>query len=542
MNPKHSAQDVIRCDLCDTPVPPMHCDICHINLCKGCVVDHLSDESKDHKVVSFKKRGSTVNYPKCQKHSSRICEVHCKHCNTPICATCVSSGDHEQHKKIDILKNLTNKKDVIKKDLRELKRTVYPKYQVAASNISDQKSDLRKHSQKLISALDKQGKALHTTIDAIIKEMKSKIFDTDAHHLATIDKQGDGINQKITEIKQVILDLQNLLDSDDVCLVYGYTSRIEEFRSLPAQFHVTLPTFTPQEINREQISQQIGYLSKTLTFVHVARSFIDKPRILIDLNTDVGELRGVSCQSDNKMWTCGNDKFMRMFNLKGELLKSVETKSGNKPRDIAVTRSGYPMYIDYLDRSLNLVIDTKIQPLIRLQGWRPLALCGTSSDDLLIIMTSDDGKLTKVARFSGSTEKQSIQWDDENKPLYSSGGLFNYKYISENRNFDVCVADFNASAVVVVSAAGKLRFRYTGPTYTKRSFDPSGITTDGQGNIFTADSNNHTIHIINQDGHFLRYIDNCGLRSPWGLCVDSRDNLFVAEYISSKVKEIQCYK
>ena len=41
-----------------------------------------------------------------------------------------------------------------------------------------------------------------------------------------------------------------------------YTSRTEDFRSLPAQFQVTLPTFTPQEIQREQIHQQIGSLTE----------------------------------------------------------------------------------------------------------------------------------------------------------------------------------------------------------------------------------------------------------------------------------------
>ena len=135
---------------------------------------------------------------------------------------------------------------------------------------------------------------------------------------------------------------------------------------------------------------------------------------------------------------------------------------------------------------------------------------------------------TKVVRYSGSREKQSIQWDDQSQPLYSSGST--YKYFSEKKN--LCVGDSVASAVVVVSAAGN-RFRYTGPSFTtKEPFIATNsqgeislqiarvnLATNSQVEIFAAECYKCRIHILSQDGHLK----------------------FVAE-LRNKVKVISSYK
>ena len=116
MDPKYNLQDVIRCDLCETPVPPKHCDICHIHLCEDCAWEHLCDESRDHYIVPFKLRGITS---KCTKHSKEVCTELCTTCNIPVCPLCVASSEHEHHEE-DILRLFETKRELVQNDLQDL--------------------------------------------------------------------------------------------------------------------------------------------------------------------------------------------------------------------------------------------------------------------------------------------------------------------------------------------------------------------------------------------------------------------------------------
>jgi hypothetical protein len=224
---------------------------------------------------------------------------------------------------------------------------------------------------------------------------------------------------------------------------------------------------------------------------------------------------------------------MKLLNIRGEVLTSTQTKTESYPGDITVARDRDLVYTDYRNNTVHLVRDEETRTVITLQGWEPFCTCCSEASDLLVTMVSSDGEQSKVVRYTDFIEKQTIQFDEEGRPLY-----LHARYISENRNLDICVEDCDASAVVVVNMSGKLRFRYTGhPSTIRHSFNPAGLTTDSQGNILVADYNNDLVHILDQDGQFLSCIRD--LPGPLGLCVDIKDNLYVAECDTAKVKKIQ---
>ncbi|XP_062592895.1 tripartite motif-containing protein 2-like [Saccostrea cucullata] len=560
MNSRTSAQDVIRCDLCETAVVQMHCDTCLVNLCKACVGEHAStDPSKPHKIVDFKDRKFTTIYPNCRSHNKEKCKMYCKQCNIPVCINCLESNQHLSHELSKFLQALDEKKDMIIKERNELNDTIYPTYQDIASDVQKRMRYLEKDYGDLATAIKKHGDDLHREVDKLVEKLKAEVDEMKNMQLQTLQKHLDEINKSVSEIKNEIDSIDVAVDSNDISKLFSFTSVMNRHKDLPGKIVPNLPKFAFGRIQGEELGKLFGSLSSSSSTLYKhgyrmttrqkspetgssppIKQLLDEPEIATTIETGYGYLYNVACLNDEDIWTSGEDRTMKLFSInQGSLLQSITTKSGNAKSNIAVTKGGDLVYTDTNDRTVNIVKNEKIEEVIRLQEWRPKGVCSTSSGDLLVIMDSKDDKQTKVVRYSGSIEKQTIQFDDEGKPLYSPS----YRYlrnVTENKNLNICVADDGTGAVVVVNQAGKPRFRYTGhiSALENKPFYPRGITTDSQSRILIADMNNDCVHIIDQDGQFLRYID-CGLTEPWGLCTDTNDNLFVAQWENKQVKKIK---
>ncbi|XP_052679593.1 uncharacterized protein LOC128160330 [Crassostrea angulata] len=548
MDPRSCVQDVHRCDLCETAIVDSYCDFCHVNLCIPCTGKHILDGYDKHKIVPFQERRSTLIYPKCAIHQQKNCELQCKDCNNIfVCSFCTASEQHRGHIFENILTAYKTQKENIEKDTDELKNIISPTYEDIARDLENQLANLDRGYEKLTTTMSKQGEQWHNEIDIIINKMKTEISEIQVKHRDILQKHLDEIKQIQSLIKQTLLAIKEIEISTEVSPTIKYSSKIREISKLPSKVQVSLPTFIPKPIDREKLYRLFGQITplskENISLLNQPntsfKELLDEPELLVTIKTGYRNVRSVTFLNEDRVWTSGKTNNIECFNIKGSLLQTIQTKSGKYPDDIAVHSNGDLLYSSEATRT---VYKVKTVELIRLQEWKPSQLCVTSTGDLLVTMYSDDRTKSKVVRYSGSTEKQTIQFDDEGKPFYSGYGHF--KHITENRNHDICVADWEAGAVVVVNQDGKLRWRYIGhPSGTKNEpFKPLGITTDSESRILMSDIYNHCIHILDKNGQFLRYIDDCGLRDPFGLCVDNDDNLFVCEYRRNNVKKIKYLK
>ncbi|XP_078340730.1 uncharacterized protein LOC111106105 [Crassostrea virginica] len=554
MEPDYSAQDVARCDLCKTAIAQSYCDFCHVNLCKPCIGAHISDEYDKHKIVPILQRKSTLIYPKCETHQNKTCEYQCKDCNIPICSDCIVAKQHnKEHEFIKLEEVFNAKKKHIRRVTEELEKQFLPAYEDIANDLELQIASLDGEYKKLSTEMSRQREEIHREVDNAFNQMEKEIGEIKVKHKSILQKHLDEIKQLQSSTLQTLNALNEVEESNEVSATINYSCKTEELSKLPPKVIVSMPKFIPNQIKREELCCLIGKLTPLSTTLEErvftakksntsVRELLDKPELLNTIKTGHKKLRSVTCHNDEQIWTSGGTGDIKCFNIQSVLLKTIQTKSGGFPWDIAVDTTGALLYCQLKTRTVYKVKNGQIQAIITLQGWRPINLCVTSFGDLLVSMISDDETQSKVIRYSGSTVKQTIQFDDEGQPLYSGNPYI--KYISENRNLDICVADNGAGAVVVVNQTGKLRFKYTGHSSTTKNkpFEPLGITTDSQGRILTADMDNHCIHILDTDGQFLRYIDNCGLSYPYGLCVDSNDSMFVCEYLKGSVKKIRYSK
>ncbi|XP_078330152.1 uncharacterized protein LOC111116857 [Crassostrea virginica] len=548
------AQDIITCDLCDKPTQQF-CNSCQVNLCNSCIKKHRDElKSLIHEIVPFLERKIQLVFPECREHSGQRCEVNCKKCNTPVCIKCIGLGPHKGHNVEEL--NETHEKKIrkIKSDTEVIKANIIPKYQNEDQNIGSTISITKSKIDDIGRESKKLRKLWHQEVDNIFDKIDSLSQSLGEENLNALQGYHNKIRNLISEMNKIVKQNEKLSTSKNLSEVNIYQSKLNEYQDFPRHMDLKFPLLASNIDKGKELSIEIGGFRATLkqmsqpslsTDVSCLTTGIgklmDKIRVIATIPTTYNSLYGVACVGEVEAGIYGQNKTITRIDIHGAVKDRVTTTCLHWPNGISVTKGIELMYSDFDSDTVNIVRDGKSETLITPpQGWAPGTLCCTRSGDILVHVYKVRGSETKnkIIRYQGKNIKEEICNDGQGNPIFKDG-LYSL-FMSENNNGDVCVSDRNADAVVLVDKTGRVRFRYDGtPARRKKSFGPKGIVTDVLNQIIVTDINNDCLHILDQNGQFLRCVDDCGLEKPLGLSLDSEGRLWVGSFESGKIKVIE---
>lgn len=144
-----------------------------------------------------------------------------------------------------------------------------------------------------------------------------------------------------------------------------------------------------------------------------------EPCVIQSKELNGGAIRSLSLLSNTEVWTghWGND-IISLHNLRED--KTISITLGHTPEDITVTKIGNLIYTYFKHSTctsfVEVVKNSEIKTVIMVTGWKLGNVCSSKINELLVIMEKNHDKQTKVVRYFGSTEKQSIQFNYQSQP------------------------------------------------------------------------------------------------------------------------------
>ena len=561
MDSEKGAQDVLRCDVCsdkqrEKSPAEVHCNTCHTNVCSPCVAKHMtSNKSKKHDIVLLHSANTDVDLPNCPSHSTVKCELFCKKCTIPICLKCLSST-HNSHAVEEIIDMCKTIRADIQKNAGNLKTEIIPKFEKLLIDEDEKTKHLMQAYDIFESSIDDHGKEIHKAVEAVITKYKAKAKQMKQTDFEILQQQKEDVNGLLSEAIKEATQNDLLERSRNVTELMAFKPKPI---NTPVLKNIIPPVFKPKPISDDVIESFFPPIPNSKVEQGTASLDENKKLAAIGASTDevfftfktpYKQLLRVACEQSGRLWTSGNESMLRcLYMQNGSVYKSCTIPMN--PIDICTNvfddffvSDGKTLYREThgnLEKCYYTPAGWGVEAMAKiLEPGSPL-YAESNAIGLLLFLRREDRRQSKVSKAISAfslVPPIEFQYDNEGKDLYNSN-CYDF-FLEENRNGDICVSD--TTALVVIDKRGNFRFRYHGKVFDTfdKPFKPMGVTTDPRGNILLADLDNRCIHLLDQDGDFVRYI-TCGgsLDKIIDVSCDENGRVWVAERDTAKVKCIK---
>ncbi|XP_061195397.1 E3 ubiquitin-protein ligase TRIM71-like [Saccostrea echinata] len=559
------AQDVIRCQYCEDKSAVFHCVPCGDELCPECKVFHLKSKvPSGHNIIRLSERFHPTNQVKiCEVHLSKAYEACCEDCLVPVCITCIQE-EHNKHA-IGKLQELYEKQKAgTAEKLSKMKTLWKSEFTQRLLDFKEEENQMKTSHKIVRKNMKKQAEDFIGHISAIMNKCFHDSEEDERKQSEAISLQKMEAERFGKNIDLLIEKLESLIESNhpvDLILYRKKNPDIFNELKLPEKFDIVMPSFTAGHFNKSLNEQQFGKYTANHDSHDSHLKLCDDSlqnkqptssasktlsiKTILGFSVKIGEAKTkkenllyATCLDDRSAYISGEGPGILLIDRSGTELDNVSTDS--KPWGLGVMQDGSLIYTDGSDKAIYSFSLSKEKTKLITTEHGPRGLCCIRSGDILVCMGLFNA--ARVVKYSKSGKKiQEFQTDQNGERLF-----IHPRFICENVNDDFCISDLNFmnNNVVVLNKSGNLRFRYDGNVVfktLKEEFQPSGVATDSLGHILIADNANKAVHLISQDGNFLSYIltEDDGISRPWGISVDTSDNLWLVEEENTCVKVYQ---
>lgn len=481
----------------------------------------------------------------CVVHTTKVYVGYCQDCQTYVCIECIMK-QHKGHNTIQLEKIADTKIQELSNFISKFKEKSLISFEEKAKQLEERKQKYKEQVEKLRLVITGQAEQLKLDIDNLRDDLIQQLYQIEKEDLKLFIQFENKMKTELAELKMLIQKMENEHKIPDDVDVIDYLDKKKQnllkydvTSNVPLTLNVQVPSFVTMETKQKELKKLFGYIGKEDN----KHGAIRKESKIYDSGVDVLSVfemnhhpSRVAAASEEELWVSDNNLNgdLSLVNQDGRVIKSYQTKF--IINDLAVMASGDLLLTDgYNSKVVCMKKNGQLTEYVSTVPDTPWGICVTPSNEVFVTLCQHVGSVGKVIQISSDkTIKQAIKNNNGERDLFTIP-----HFITQNKNKDLWIQDKGYHHVVVVNESGKGRFTYNGPTGVRMSsaFDPHDLSSTAEGNVIIADYANATLHLVDKDGQFLRYImtSRDGLRGPYSLTKTINGVIWIGDNKQKKV-------
>ena len=479
----------------------------------------------------------------CKDHNGKKCIYLCRTCKAATCTECVTSS-HHRHDFIKLQTILNAETSDRQTELDNIKSDALKEWQNLMSETSDATMGFFDQVDELDKDLDERAKEFHKKVDDILQHNKKRLKELKTSTLAVFNKpdkatpnaqEKERSRQKETKFLSVPRFLRKSITprTSAKAIDYSHPSNDVHQNSQKPVVTASVTKASLQQARRESAPENKPVLEsprlanrifnrKNLASSSTPTQLMHSPSVTSKF--DLGcHYSNVACAKSGNTWAKIGDRKLQLIDIHGSGKDKITTDFDFD--DVIISTQGDIILSDISNNCITLISHGRIfstpKTICKL-SWKPSGLCLLHNEN--IVVTSFDEGRVAICSMSGKVIKEL-----ENK-------LFKHPYrVAQNKiTHALYIADridtgFKCTGkILALDTDNKVLYEYKGSD-DKKPFYPSGLCTDDLGHILITDLHNHSVHIVDKDGHFLQFLLTAkqGLTMPYNIDVDNQGNAWV---------------